>query len=291
MWRLTVILLLLMAGCLQLQPDNPQEPLLDTAPDMAHAAPPLAAWTDCTTSAAIAWYPMEFFREFGPQPPFEIANIRPDIGDAILASGARNSGIDPTSPAAGHWHVTIRCEDVLAGFVGVRIEPPPWDNSGITAQFLATSLTLPNGPLLQMVAGHAQPTMLAEGRLTFDGTYLHALHHDSVHGRYETYGLVEHRQNEPPKTIRLWMMVDAYNPTSGQLQYSPAAIDLMYPSTSQTYLSHDTTGQFTHTHTAMHAPLPGLSDLVVLSVTEVKDIQLQLGPTAPHVRLDQRYEH
>ncbi len=289
-----LVLALALAGCLS--SPAPAYVSQEIEPESAIPAQsplaPVAALTNCVQVAGIAWYPMAYFAEFGPQAPFELADIRADIGNARVY-GATN-GVPPldSGPASGNWHVALRCNGQDLGFVGVRILPPPWDDGAITRQFFATSLSLPPGPLREAVEAHVPVTDLLEMQVTLAAPVAHAMHRDPDHGRYQTDGIVAPTGARGNETVRLWMLIPEHgthhHETEGR--FRPVALDFMDTGAKDSYLSPETLAVFSHTETDMHGTLPGGAGNVLAAAWQGFGRAVVLGP-APNEWVNGTYIH
>ncbi len=293
-----LVLLFAFAGCLS-PVDNTSN--TDGSTDLKSANgsdsdsgnfPVVAHLKNCQQAAGIAWYPVDVFAEWGPQPPFELANIREDIGDARFYGVA--GGVPPLhdGSASGNWHMAVRCDGQDLGFVGVRILPPPWDDGTITRQYLATSLSLPPGPLRDGLEHHVPVTDLLDMELTLTPAAIHTMHRDPVHGRYQTDSVVLPAGARGSESIRIWMLIpetgEHHHSTEGR--FRPAAIDFIDSGDKTGVLSPETVAVFSHTETDMHGALPGGAGNVVAAGWDAFDRSIRLGP-APDVWVDETYVH
>lgn len=126
-------------------------------------------------------------------------------------------------PTTGLWHMTVRCELALRAdgthlgqlwwsYVGIRVEPPPWEGDTGLRHMLVGELSFSDALLARDVEGRTGRPIanasdgLLEWQSTPSGWLLRARIRDDVHGTFETMGAVRELGAVPAQTTRMWLL-------------------------------------------------------------------------------------
>ncbi|MGQ0536449.1 MAG: hypothetical protein ACT4PT_10285 [Methanobacteriota archaeon] len=290
---------LLLSGCLGADSDDGPAATqsLDSQPAPALGQRPTAfelGGTGCTEAGGHSVHPE--IEGYLP-PPWDPADILEDTGETLLYS---ELPYDPTKPVPekghtmGNYHATVVCEgwtvageardDLVFGFVGMRVEAPPFDDGVATRHYLVTVVASGDENVLAWLhaAGiHATKTTgVAEPAV---GGMLHTLLDTEDHGVYESFFVPTEVGEMDAGPYRLW-----WQKANDDGTFSPVAIDLW--NTGGTKIRSDGEGWFSHTRTEDHAPIPGAWGHTRALGYVGFDRVVKFGP-APDVRLPEAYIH
>ncbi|HEV8361633.1 MAG TPA: hypothetical protein VGR28_14385 [Candidatus Thermoplasmatota archaeon] len=283
-----------LAGCLGAAP-APQD-LGATAPAPVVAVPAdhglrLDA-QDCTEGGGYSTYNKADLEGLLPA-PWVLADVSADLGDPLvlgLAEGPNMGG-----GIAGIYHATWQCathtmdgEDggaILGGFVGLRVEPPPFDSGGAARHYFVTVLSSGDHHLLEHLEQNGFAHVGdAQGVVEWLGPVFHQVLDDAMHGRYEVHFVAHEAGPKDDGVTRLWMLFEG-----DDADYHPRSLDLL-DTGGVHYYAEQGNGPFTHTNTDDHAPLPAAAGNVAGLAFEGFARTVTVGP-APPVALDQTFEH
>ena len=195
----------------------------------------------------------------------------------------------------GNWHVTMTCgassldgralTDHVFGYVGMRIEQPPFDNgTPVDRHYLVTVVASNDAGLRELLHGHGFHATDATGHVGLQESGLfHNILDTADHGVYEAYFRPE-AAGEMPGSFRLWFQKD-----NGDGTFSPISLDILNEGGSR-LRAEGFYGTFTHMETEDHAPLPGAGgESPAVAYTGFGRV-ITPGP-APDIKLDEAYIH
>jgi hypothetical protein len=254
----------------------------------------------CREAGGVSVYDRNFYRQYGPPPPFTLADISRDVDDAKVAS----TGPPPTSGTSGVWHMSVVCDhasyegQVLKefkwGWVGVRIMPPPWDNSTIDRQYFVPDFSFAEERIVERMRNetHLHVSKMLGGTVERgQGGIVRALLDDEDHGVFDTRFPPKDAVPEGRGPMRLWFLVsNSHSHEQSAPSYRPLAIDVQDSGAVMRSNSHDTAAWFTHSRTTMHWPLPFGAGNVAGLLYEGLDRTMTWGPR-PNVTLDKTWLH
>ncbi len=287
------VLMVVLAGCAS----SPSSPADDPAP--VQATPALETpWnlelTGCTAVSGVSVYPRAAYMASAASPPepFVPADIRSEVGDARVASANGAGWFTTGNEVAGHWHTAIRCNELSWGFVGIRIEPPPFDDVPVENNILLAVWSWPADIVDEMHhIGHA--TKARDVLVVIDSIRMEMVLDDEDHGVYQGYSP---RGDPLPMrdalTTRFWMLMPAsgeHNHHDQAGPYAPIAFD-MATTAFQPEVLAESLGFFAHTGTDHHAPLPGLGGNDAAVAWSGFDAAITAGPR-PAVLLNETWVH
>jgi hypothetical protein len=244
-----------------------------------------------------------------PVEPFLAGNIKDDVGDPRFASY-----MDPVESdwLQGIWHINVRCdaydyEGVQAGtldwaFVGVKVQPPEWDDSGIEEQWFVADIAFKDTNIVNNLKGltGVHVSELWAGVLEWEqGTALHTVIDDEENGRFETHAVMEYYKPFEKESMRFWMLVGGDGHGHGhecvdpcaEPMYRPVAIDLVNDvEGAKHYVAFEDAGWLSHTRTAHHGNVPGAAGNVGAVVFEGHDTTISIG-LVPDVMLEETWIH
>lgn len=309
---LVALILLISAGCVTpaAVPD-PDGASPDAAADAALAGPLGLAGAACFEGGGHSVHPVSL----NPLPePWMPADILSDVGPQLLYSEVP----DPENPVPtegktmGNWHSTMWCEgwtldgeareDVFFGYVGMRVEPPAFDDASAPAthHYLVTVIATTDDVVLARLqaAGFAAMKATAQREDMPDGTMRLQMWTEG-NGDYDSvFKPKEIGANDATRT-RLWFQS---TPTGGHAghgggeeradrasgEFRPIALDLV--TNGGTHLIAEGQGYFSHSGTAHHAPLPGAYGHTAALAHADFDRVFEWGPR-PDVTLTEAYLH
>lgn len=303
------LLLVAAAGCVA--------PVGDVAPAAAGADAadvPAFALTlgGCSEGGGVSLYNMKE-GDPGPVEPFELADIQDEVGHPSIAS--YGEPIPPGGDTWGIWHVSLVCDaytyDGAAagplewGWVGVKILPPPWDDSGIERQFFVADLSFKDEAVLddlQALDVHASRTFAAKVEWLAPMT-LHTVLDDEDHGVFETHAKMKDYRALEPRTTRFWMLVaeGGHSHATGLSRgaggdgpdeaaaYRAVSFDVV-DSAGDRHHVVDGTGLLSHTRTDAHGAVPGAAGNLAGVLYTGVDRTVALGPS-PDLVFDKTWTH
>lgn len=222
--------------------------------------------------------------------PWVPADVIDDVGPQVVHSEFGGVVLGPTM---GNYHATVVCEswtlngearDMLLGFVGMKVEAPPFDDGAPTKHYLITVIAT-SDPALQEILHHAGfHATLTKGEATWmPGGSLYTVLDTEDHGIYESAFVTKEHKPMDAGPFRLWWQKENADGT-----FSPIALDLR--NTGGTHLVAEAQGWFHHLRTEDHAPLPGAGGWTAGLAYEDFDRVITLGPR-PDVKLEEAYVH
>jgi hypothetical protein len=258
--------------------------------EAAFDGPPVDA-LGCVEGGAHSVYNAQYFgQKFKPVPdPWVAADVSGDVGRAMLDT----QGVPVTGPVVGIYHPYIRCDTwswlgvpqpgpLEMGFVAIRVEPPPFDDGTIEAQYLLDVLSTNSEELRAMLAAAGFHATKGTG-LFNDGVVLHTVFDDEEHGVYDTYATMEALGPKREGPVRLWMTL----PREDEL-YHPVAVDFV--DSGGSHFAAQGEAAFTHTRTNDHPPLGGFFGWTSAVAYKDFDRSVALGPH-PAVGLEEGWRH
>jgi hypothetical protein len=301
---LPLALAAVMAGC-----TGPSQPLSGKANDADPGA--ATSWLpgfdltlrDCREGGGVTVYGLGEDRS-GPTFPFARADTRAELGHPPLTSDF------PTprpveGPTTGMWHMTLQCasytwkgeerSNFVLGWIGVLVQPPPWDAAPPAArQFFVGDLSVGDPDVraaLHEGAGlHA--SQLVEARAEWLAPdLLHTLVDDADHGRFETHARMRMETRTDASLTRLWFYLhtgEAPGPDGKpEPHFRPVSLDL--EDAGIAVHTVEGLGRFTHTRTQAHA-WPGAFDNVGGLLWEGFDRAVRAGPS-PDIAFNRTWVH
>lgn len=251
--------------------------------------------TDCIEGGGHSVHPK--LPDYLPE-PWLPADVLDDTGTPPLTSEfwAHPTGAVPEEGnTMGNWHVTVMCaattvdgravQDHVFGYVGMRVEPPPFDTGEpVERHYLITVIASNDAAVREELHHHGFHAVDVAGHVGIqDNGLFHNVLDTDGHGVYESY----FRPTEAgamPGSYRLWFQKE-----NGDGTFSPVALDVH--NTGGTRLrAEGFYGTFTHLETEDHAPLPGAAgECPGVGYTGFGRV-ITVGP-APNVTLDEAYIH
>lgn len=243
---------------------------------------------DCVEGGAHSTYNMDWLEGYLPE-PWVLADVTEDVGPQVVTS----YGYPAMGPLAGIYHASVVCkswtrdgeehENLVFGYVAIRVEAPPFDDSGIDRHYLLDVFSVGDEGIhhsLHDAGFHA--TVTASAAFEAVGPLIHTVLDDEGHGVYETY-FKPKEMGPVPEASRLWMLHKADDGT-----YHPMAIDL--ENSGGKHIAGDGQAVFSHLRTGDHAPLPGAAGNVAALGYTGFDRVIRLGPV-PEIALAEGFEH
>lgn len=307
-----VVFALLTAGCVDVPEADPGTTLDAAIAEGAPGAPLGLAGTSCWEGGGHSVHPIVY----NPLPePWMPADVIGDVGAQLVYSEMP----DPANPipqegtTMGNWHATVLCEgwtldgvekpDLLLGYVGMKVEPPPFDDASEPAShhYLVTVIATNDDDLLARLqeAGYAAIRATAEKMVAPDGTVRVQMFTDG-NGEYDSLFRPKEMGAMEATRIRIWYQstpdghgVHGHEPSGERPdraagEFRPIALDLV--STGGTHIAAEGQGYFSHSGTAHHAPLPGAYGQAAAFGHVGFDRVVEWGPR-PDVVLAEAYLH
>ena len=308
---------LLLAGCLSAAVDDPAEAI-----DAAAAAVDPAfgvGLKGCREGGGVSLYNMQD-GDPGPVEPFRMADAQDEVGHPLV--GSYGMPIPPGGATWGIWHVSVVCDSYSYrgeergalewGWVGVKIHPPAWDDSGIERQFFVADLSFMDEDILgelRSASVHASATWAAKVEWVAPDV-LHTVLDDEEHGVFETHAKMKPYRAYEPGPTRFWMLVaegghehggeGPADPSSSsqaadrdgageKTTYRAVSFDLA-TSGGEEHLVADVTGLLSHTRTEAHGPVPGAAGNLAAVLYTGFDRTIALGPS-PDLVLNETWTH
>lgn len=222
--------------------------------------------------------------------PWVPADVIDDVGEQVVHSELGGVVLGPTM---GNYHATVVCEswtlngeerDLVLGFVGMKVEPPPFDDGTPTKHYLVTVVATSDPDLQALLHAAGFHATLTSGEATWmPGATLHTLLDTADHGVYESAFATKPHKPMDAGPFRLWWQME--NPDG---TFSPIALDLR--NSGGEHLVAEAQGWFHHLRTEDHAPLPGAGGWTAGLAYRDFDRVLTLGPR-PDVKLQEAYVH
>lgn len=298
-----VVLALLAAGCTS-TPDADDATSLAAASTGGEPASPLGlAATGCFEGGGHSVHPIMF----NPLPePWVPADVLSDVGPQLLYSEVP----DPMRPipeegnTMGNYHATVWCEgwtldgaplaDVLFGFVGMKVEPPPFDvgSEPATHHYLVTVIATSDDDILARLqaAGIAALKATGEQEVLPGGTLRVRMWTDG-NGDYDSIFKPQEMGPSKAARVRLWWQ-GGYghgdHAAQGAEGYRPIALDMV--NAGGTHYTAEGQGYFSHSGTDHHAPLPGAHGQAAALMYDGFDRVFEFGPR-PDITIAQAYDH
>lgn len=306
----SVFVLVFFSGCVS----NDAGPTGETAGDeTAAAAPPFDLdLRDCREGGGVSLYNMNGNEE-GPVPdgPFKRADIKDDTGNPLIASYF--VPVMPGQMLTGIWHISVVCDSYAfngdergafkAGWVGVKVLPPPWDDSGIERQFFIADFSFLDPDLVKALqtAGGIHASRMLDGRVDWLApSLMHQVMDDENHGVFETHAKMKDYRAYESGTTRYWMLVaqaghhehsqSTSQPASTMdMTYRPVSFDVV-DSAGDRHLVAEGTAWLSHTRTDAHGAVPGAAgNLAAVLHTELQR-SITMGPS-PEIYLNETWLH
>lgn len=309
-----LILALVAAGCFG---DAPVEAAdVHAGADEDGPLPPLGlAGSDCREGGGHSVHPRSLWAQGMVRvvpPPWVPADVIEDVGEQITYSEIP----DPLRPipeegnTMGNYHATMWCEqwsldghtrdDLFVGFVGMRVEPPDFDEDAATPthHYVVTVVVTNDETLLERLrAGGIHAVSGAAQHTTVAPDLLRIQMQTDGNGDYDSIFVTRSHGEMHATHVRLWWQHDldghgGHADHSGgphaNGQFKPIALDLL--ATGGTHHVGAAQGWFSHTGTDHHAPLPGAYGKTAAAYYDGFDRTFEWGPR-PDVTLSQAYVH
>ena len=303
--KLGVVLVLgalALAGCINAAPSpGPLHEASIVPPPSDHAL--RLATSDCNEAGGQSTYNLAGFSDVLPK-PWRPADVRDDVGNPVVLSTEVNTG----GGLAGIYHATFLCKtydldgqagsDLMMGFVGVRVEPPPFDPGGADKQYLVSVFTAGNEDVHHALMDMGFELHTGKGIIEPLGAFLHQQLDDEMHGVYDTRFVPKDVGPAKGGVTRLWLIVGSEHHdhaaaaapgNGGGSFYHPIAID-MANTGGEHLVAEQGEAAFTHLRTDDHGVVPGAAGNVAAQAWMGFDRVLTMGPM-PDVMLEQTWEH
>lgn len=270
--------------------------------------------TDCIEGGGVSLYNMKEGSP-GPANGFNRTSISDDTGYPKVASYGQP--IPEGGATTGIWHTSVICQSYVFngvagkgplewGWVGVRIQPPEWDTSGITRQYFVADFSISDPGVVKALQGnmdlHASRNLNTEIRyLDPAETMLYTALDDEDHGIFETWGKMKDYKEMTPEPWRFWMLVAADGHGHGHEgadaepmaeKFRPISFDIT--NSADGPVKHrvvDGTAMLSHTRTDAHGTGPAGAQGNVGGLTfEGFDRIISLGPQ-PEITFDDTWRH
>lgn len=291
---LAVLVALLLAGCISGAVDDPLPSALPAGEPIDPAFG--LSMTGCREAGGVSLYNMND-GDPGPVKPFRLADVQDDVGDPRI--GSYGAPIPPGGATWGIWHISVVCDSYSYkgeergalewGWVGVKIHPPEWDDSGIERQFFIADLSFPDDDVLTALRDehvHASATWASKVEWLAPG-FLHTLLDDEEHGVFETHAKMKPYRAYEPEPIRFWMLVAAEGDHGhamadgaggGEGGYRAISFDLATTG-GEEHMVADVTGVLSHTRTDAHGAVPGAAGNLAAVLYTGFDRTIAIGPS------------
>lgn len=292
------LVLSVLAGCVSPGPAAVEDL---ASSSVAEAAPSFdLAVSGCREGGGVSLYNMEE-GDPGPVEPFQLANVQDDVGNPMIAS--YGTPIPPGGDTWGIWHVSVVCDAYTYdgvesgplewGWVGVKILPPPWDDSGIERQFFVADLSFKDEALvsdLRALSVHASNTFGVKVEW-LPGDVLHTVLDDEDHGVFETHARMKDYRALDARVTRFWMLVAdgaghshadaARSADAGAAEadaWRAVSFDVVDGAGDRHWVV-DGTGVLSHTRTDAHGAVPGAAGNLAGVLYSGFDRSVTLGPS------------
>ncbi len=297
---LAATFLILTTGCLGEENGYEAEPLQTNNPDEP-AAPLALEGSGCTQGGGHSVHPQNVAGVWNvsaqvPE-PWIVADVLEDTGDQFVYSEIP----DPTTPVPeegntwGHYHATLECdawtfdgqplnEDTMFGFVGPKVQTPPFANTSADNEYLATVIATNHDDVYERFHEAGIDVMHATGTIEHQTPStvridMHTSHNGDYLSIYELHEIGPLTLD----TVRLWSQSETPNRT-----FTPLAVDIHLD--GGTHYGAQQQGYFHHMGTAHHWPLPGAGGTTAAVHYDGFDVRFTWGPM-PTVALDAHYDH
>lgn len=282
---------------------------------MAEGMPFDLEMNDCVEGGGVSLYNMQEGQN-GPVTPFKRTSISEDTGRPMVASYGQP--IPPGGATTGIWHTSVICQSYAYngepgdgplewGWVGVRIQPPEWDTSGITRQYFIADLSLSDPNVVKALQGnmglHASRNLNTRvDWLDPAETVLYTVLDDEDHGVFETWGKMKDWGDMPLGKWRFWMLVsldgvhahgaDALGESPGAgTRFKAISFDIENTGEGATHKVVDGTAMLSHTRTDAHGTGPvGAQGNVGGLIFEDFDRRITIGPS-PDLEFNRTWLH
>lgn len=283
---------LLLAGCVSQSTTQPVAPA--ASPPPAPAAPAFELeGTECILGGGHSVHSSRIAGFIIPE-PWKVADILDDVGPQPVYPEEPEDGVPSKGNTWGNWHVTTMCEGWtydgkplaghVFGFVGARVEAPPFDDGSAVRHYLITVLASSDHGLHEALHAAGFHASLTKGTIEYQvGDVFHHVLDTEDHGVYESLYRTVGQGEAPQGITRLWFQQENPDKT-----YSPIALDLQVR--GGTHKWAEPNGYFSHLRTHDHDPLPGAAGNIAGLNWEGFDLVVTLGPR-PDVKLQKAYIH
>lgn len=264
--RAVLLVVLLAAGCLQAVPTD--DAVLDEEPDAATGDGmgdarvfPLSG-AQCLQAGGHSVHP----RFLNPLPePWLPADVIADVGPQLVYSEVP----DPMRPVPeegntiGNYHATMMCDKwqwrghdkpgLLFGFVGMKVETPPFSEPGPSHEYLVTVVATSGQDVAAALQDEGIQAMHAGGAIDIEmeDTYLVNMETDH-NGVYDSIFKRKDLGDMDAPWVRLW-----FQHANDDGTFSPIALDMH--TKGGAHFGAEGQGFFSHTETQHHEPLPGIA--------------------------------
>lgn len=293
----TTALLVALAGCLAAEaPTEPAAASSASAASSATGAGFELAGTTCREAGGHSAHPL--FEDYLPA-PWKPADVTEDTGPVLLTSEWWSHPIESLTvqETMGNYHAVVACDgwtfngeekpDLLFGFVGMKIEAPPFDDASAPGvrHYLVTVLGSSDEDVNTALHGAGFHATMSKGvHETTGGGWIRALLDTADHGVYESIVPLEEEGPLDEGVYRLWWQKENEDGT-----FAPIALDMA--TTGGTHLwTPNKYGYFSHLRTEDHAPIPGAVGEIPGLGYDGFDRVITLG-VRPDVQLDEAYIH
>jgi hypothetical protein len=241
----------------------------------------------------------------GPTDPLLREDIAELLGDPKIGSYYRPI---TEGRATGIWHISTICESYSVngddrgafegGWVGVRVEPPPWDDSGIEHQFFLPDISFKDGQIVQDLQDGLlmHTSRMVDGRLDWVGpAAIHQVMDDEDHGVFQSHVTMREYGTMEVERMRMWVYADltgnfnhghdhaaegAESPGHVPHGFQPVAIDFINTGQADQWVHVDGGGFLSHTRTDHHGETGGAAGNVGGIAWEGFDRTIRVGPSA-----------
>ncbi len=300
-----LVLALVASGCLGTVPAaDDVAPAANSAPSAMNALG--LAGSGCTEGGGHSVHPMIF----NPLPsPWMPADILDDVGPQLTYSEVP----DPMKPipekgsTMGNYHATMTCDtwtfrgeekpDLVFGFVGMKIETPPFGTDGPTHQYLVTVIATSDSDVNAALHDAGFHPMLASATsITMPGDWNRIQMSTDHNGDYDSLFKPKAFGEMKATHVRLWFQIPngaadcTGHECAGDGTFTPIALDLLAQPGGRHFVAEGQ-GYFSHSGTNHHDPMPGAYGHTAAVQYREFERTFEWGPHPTEVRLTDAYEH
>jgi hypothetical protein len=304
-----VLAVVALAGCIA--PAQPAD-LAPAASEPSAATPAFPAMdlADCIEGGGHSVYDMALLQGLMPE-PWMLVDVTEDTGPVSL--GNTVPPMPTPGPVSGIYHAAFTCASfaldgeeqgpLSGGFVGIRVEPPPFDTGGAQRHYLVVTFATDNAQVNEAIK--AAGLHVADAAVTVErlGPLFHTVLDDVEHGVYEVHYEPIEAGPKWEGTVRIWIQLGAGHHGEFQSQahdevIRPVALDLVDAGGVHLH-ARDASAVFSHTRTNDHdqdlgggvvIPVPGVAGNTAGLGYQGFQRSIRLGPN-PGVGLAEAWDH
>lgn len=281
----------LLAGCASPPEDLAAE--VGALPAQADSQPPfLLQASGCTEGGGHSVHPE--IPGYLPE-PWKPADVMGDTGDQVMYSELPYNP-DYPAPTKGHtmgnYHATVVCKSwslngqaktLMFGWVGMRVQPPPFDDATAERHYLTTVIATNDEDFHHWLHQNGFHASKATGVVDWPQGLFHNVLDTADHGVYESAFAPKDVGPSPAGITRIWFQRENQDHA-----FSPIALDMK--NAAGRHLIAEGQGYFSHLRTDDHWPVPGAVGHTAGLVWKDFDRTFTLGPR-PNVKLAEAYVH